>query len=164
MPAESIFGTGCPPLVWVLRIRPCGDCLTYSPGHYKTWDHWRRDRTVEPALRAIVQSSETKNAWVLRANGRVAYYCTAAYTRLSRLRGRRAGAGKFQGAAARQGVPVPLNRVRAVGDARLIAGRGGDAVQGRTARARRHPRRDARAVRLQNTAARARARGERPGF
>ena len=124
MPAESIFGTGCPPLVWILRIRPCGDCLTYSPGHYKTWDHWRRDRTVEPALRAIVQSSETKNVWVLGANGRVAYYCTAAYTRLSRLRGRRAGAGKFQGAAARQGVPVPLNRVRAVGDARLIAGRG----------------------------------------
>jgi len=49
-------GTGCLPLVWVLRIRPCGDCLTYGPGHYKTWDHWRRDRTVEPALQAIVQS------------------------------------------------------------------------------------------------------------
>ena len=55
---ECRFGTGCPPLVWVLRIRPCGDCPTYGPGHYKTWDHWRRDRTVEPALRAIVQSYE----------------------------------------------------------------------------------------------------------
>ena len=88
MPAESICllnAVSARAVVWVLRIRPCGDCLTYGPGHYKTWDHWRRDRTVEPALRAIVQSSETKNVWVLGANGRVAYYCTAAYTRLSRL-------------------------------------------------------------------------------
>jgi hypothetical protein len=37
---------------------PYGDCLTYGPGHYETWAHWRRDRTVEPALRAIVRSYE----------------------------------------------------------------------------------------------------------
>lgn len=35
-----------------------GDCLTYGPGHYETWAHWRRDLTVEPALRAIVRSYE----------------------------------------------------------------------------------------------------------
>jgi hypothetical protein len=63
MPAESIcllnaVSARAAHLVRVLRIRPCGDCLTYGPGHYKTWDHWRRDRTVEPALRAIVQSYE----------------------------------------------------------------------------------------------------------
>ena len=35
-----------------------GDCLTYGPGHYETWAHSRRDRTVDPALRALVQSYE----------------------------------------------------------------------------------------------------------
>ena len=35
-----------------------GDCLTYGPGHYETWDHWRRDRIVDPALRALVRSHE----------------------------------------------------------------------------------------------------------
>jgi hypothetical protein len=35
-----------------------GDCLTYGPGHYETWVHWRRERTVDPALRAIVQAYE----------------------------------------------------------------------------------------------------------
>ncbi len=37
---------------------PYGDCVTYGPGHYETWAHWRRDRTVEPALRALVRSYE----------------------------------------------------------------------------------------------------------
>jgi hypothetical protein len=41
------------------RIPPRrGDCLTYGPGHYETWAYWRRDRTVEPALRAFVRSYE----------------------------------------------------------------------------------------------------------
>jgi hypothetical protein len=31
---------------------------TYGPGHYETWAQWRGDRTVEPALRAIVRSYE----------------------------------------------------------------------------------------------------------
>jgi hypothetical protein len=35
-----------------------GDCLTYGPGHYETWAQWRRDRTVNPALRGIVRSYE----------------------------------------------------------------------------------------------------------
>jgi hypothetical protein len=62
MPAESICSLNSARaahhLFGFFRIRPCGDCLTYGPGHYKTWDHWRRDRTVEPTLRAIVQSYE----------------------------------------------------------------------------------------------------------
>ena len=45
---------GCP----VEQGERYGDCLTYGPGHYETWTHWRRDRTVEPALRAIVQAYE----------------------------------------------------------------------------------------------------------
>jgi hypothetical protein len=40
------------------QAEPYGDCLTYGPGHYETWAHWRRDRTVDPALRATVQSYE----------------------------------------------------------------------------------------------------------
>src|ERR1700730_13683679 len=35
-----------------------GDCLTYSPGHYKTWAQWRRDRTLDPLLRALVRAYE----------------------------------------------------------------------------------------------------------
>jgi hypothetical protein len=35
-----------------------GDCLTYGPGHYEAWAHWRRDRPADPALRAIVRSYE----------------------------------------------------------------------------------------------------------
>jgi hypothetical protein len=33
----------------------------YGPGHYETWAQWRGDRTVEPALRAIVRSYEYKD-------------------------------------------------------------------------------------------------------
>jgi hypothetical protein len=40
------------------QAEPYGDCLTYGSGHYETWAHWRRDRTVDPALRAIVRSYE----------------------------------------------------------------------------------------------------------
>jgi hypothetical protein len=40
------------------QAEPYGDCLTYGPGHYETWAHWRRDRTVDPALRALVRSYE----------------------------------------------------------------------------------------------------------
>jgi hypothetical protein len=29
-----------------------------GPGHYETWAHWPRDRTVDPALRALVRSHE----------------------------------------------------------------------------------------------------------
>ena len=45
---------GCP----LDQAEPYGDCLTFGPGHYETWDHWRRDRTVAPAVRAIVRSFE----------------------------------------------------------------------------------------------------------
>ena len=45
---------GCP----LDQAEPYGDCLTYGPGHYETWAQWRRDRTIDPALRAIVRSYE----------------------------------------------------------------------------------------------------------
>jgi hypothetical protein len=50
----KLLAAGCP----LDKAEPYGDCLTYSPGHYKTWAQWRRDRTVDPALRAIVQAYE----------------------------------------------------------------------------------------------------------
>jgi len=40
------------------QAEPYGDCLTYGPGHYGTWAHWRRGRTVDPILRAIVRAYE----------------------------------------------------------------------------------------------------------
>jgi hypothetical protein len=40
------------------QAEPYGDCLTYGPGHYETWAHWRRDRTVDPALRTLARSYE----------------------------------------------------------------------------------------------------------
>src|SRR5580704_15398792 len=49
-----LLAAGCP----LDQAEPYGDCLTYSPGHYETWAHWRRDRTVDPALRATVRSYE----------------------------------------------------------------------------------------------------------
>jgi hypothetical protein len=45
---------GCP----LDQAEPYGACLTYGPGHYETWAHWRRDKTMDPALRAIVRSYE----------------------------------------------------------------------------------------------------------
>jgi Integrase core domain len=50
----TLLAAGCP----LDQAEPYGDCLTYSPGHYKTWAHWRRDKTVDPALRALVQAYE----------------------------------------------------------------------------------------------------------
>jgi hypothetical protein len=52
-----LLSAGCP----LDQAEPYGDCLTYGPGHYETWAHWRRDRTVEPALRALVRSHEYEN-------------------------------------------------------------------------------------------------------
>src|SRR3984893_2441067 len=49
-----LLAAGCP----LDQADPYGDCLTYGPGHYETWTQWRRDRTVEPALRAIVRAYE----------------------------------------------------------------------------------------------------------
>jgi hypothetical protein len=49
-----LLTAGCP----LDQAEVYGDCLTYGPGHYETWDHWRRDRTMEPALRALVRSHE----------------------------------------------------------------------------------------------------------
>ena len=40
------------------QAEPYGDCLTFGSGHYETWAHWRRDRTVDPDMRALVQSYE----------------------------------------------------------------------------------------------------------
>jgi hypothetical protein len=50
----GLVTTGCP----LDQAEPYGDCLTYGPGHYETWAHWRGDRTVEPALRALARSYE----------------------------------------------------------------------------------------------------------
>jgi hypothetical protein len=49
-----LLAAGCP----LDQAEPYGDCLTYSAGHYETWAHWRRDRTVDPSLRAIVRAYE----------------------------------------------------------------------------------------------------------
>jgi hypothetical protein len=49
-----LLTAGCP----LDQAEQYGDCLTYGPGHYETWDHWRRDGTVDPARRAIVRSYE----------------------------------------------------------------------------------------------------------
>ena len=45
---------GCP----LDQAEAYGACLTYGPGHYEIWAQWRRDRTVDPALRALVRSHE----------------------------------------------------------------------------------------------------------
>jgi hypothetical protein len=50
----TLLTAGCP----LDRAEPYGDCLTYGPGHYETWAQWRRDRTINPALRALVRSYE----------------------------------------------------------------------------------------------------------
>jgi hypothetical protein len=49
-----LLAAGCP----VNQAKSYGDCLTYSAGHYDTWDHWRRDRTLNPSLRPLVRSYE----------------------------------------------------------------------------------------------------------
>jgi hypothetical protein len=49
-----LLAAGCP----LDQAEPYGDCLTYGPGHYETWARWRRDRTVDHALRALVRSYE----------------------------------------------------------------------------------------------------------
>jgi hypothetical protein len=50
----GLLAAGCP----LDQAEPYGDCLTYGPGHYETWAQWRRDRTVDPAPRALVRSYE----------------------------------------------------------------------------------------------------------
>ena len=50
----KLLAAGCP----LDEAEAYGDCLTYSPGHYKTWAQWRRDRTLDPALRALVRAYE----------------------------------------------------------------------------------------------------------
>jgi hypothetical protein len=49
-----LLAVGCP----MDQAEPYGDCLTYGPGHYDTWAQWRRDRTLDPAFRAIIRLSE----------------------------------------------------------------------------------------------------------
>jgi hypothetical protein len=51
-----LLAAGCP----LDQAEPYGDCLTYGPGHYETWTQWRRDKAVDPALRAMVGSYEYK--------------------------------------------------------------------------------------------------------
>jgi hypothetical protein len=40
------------------EAEPYGDCLTFGPGHYDIRENWRRDRTIEPALRAVTERFE----------------------------------------------------------------------------------------------------------
>jgi hypothetical protein len=49
-----LLAAGCP----LDQAELYGDYLTYGPGHYKTWAQWRRDKTMNPALRALVRSYE----------------------------------------------------------------------------------------------------------
>ena len=58
--AARLLAAGCP----LDRAEPYGDCLTYGPGHYETWAEWRKDRTLNPALRALVRSYEYED-WPL---------------------------------------------------------------------------------------------------
>jgi hypothetical protein len=58
--AARLLDAGCP----LDRAEPYGDCLTYGPGHYETWAEWRKDRTLNPALRALVRSYEYED-WPL---------------------------------------------------------------------------------------------------
>jgi hypothetical protein len=60
-----LLAAGCP----IDQAEAYGDCLTHGPGHYETWAQWRRDRTVDPALRALVRSSEYED-W---PRGRIAF-------------------------------------------------------------------------------------------
>ena len=46
----GLLAAGCP----LDQAEAYGDCLTYGPGHYETWAHWRRSRAVGPALYATV--------------------------------------------------------------------------------------------------------------
>jgi hypothetical protein len=49
-----LLTAGCP----LDQAESYGDCLTYGPGHYETWADWRRDKTIDSALRTIVWSYE----------------------------------------------------------------------------------------------------------
>jgi hypothetical protein len=60
-----LLTAGCP----LDQAEPYGDCLTYGPGHYETWAQWRRDRTVDAALRTLVRSSEYED----RLRGRIVF-------------------------------------------------------------------------------------------
>ena len=46
----GLLAAGCP----VDQAEAYGDFLTYGPGHFETWDTWRRSRAVGPALGATV--------------------------------------------------------------------------------------------------------------
>ena len=46
----GLLAAGCP----LDQAEAYGDCLTYGPGHFETWDNWRRSRAVGPALGATV--------------------------------------------------------------------------------------------------------------
>jgi hypothetical protein len=56
--ALRLLGASCP----LTEAEPYGDFLTYGPGHYETWTRWRRDRSLDPAVRAIVHACEYE-AW-----------------------------------------------------------------------------------------------------
>ena len=60
---NEALAAGCP----LDQAEPYGDCLTYSLGHYDTWAHWRRNRTVDPDLRAIIRSYEYEDMPRVRA-------------------------------------------------------------------------------------------------
>jgi hypothetical protein len=61
-----LLTAGCP----LDQAEPYGDCLTYGPGHYDTWARWRRDKSVDPALRALVRSYEYED-W---PRGRIVFH------------------------------------------------------------------------------------------
>jgi len=51
-----LLAADCP----IDQAEPYGDCLTYDQGHYETWAHWRRDRTVDPPCAASRGRTNTK--------------------------------------------------------------------------------------------------------
>ncbi len=52
----GLLAAGCP----LDQAEAYGDCLTYGPGHYETWDHWRRGRTVGPPYAPLRCFTNTK--------------------------------------------------------------------------------------------------------
>ena len=62
-----LLAAGCP----LDQAEPYGDCLTYGPGHYETWAHWRRDRTGR-SLRIAAHHRSTCGAPSVRGGAIVA--------------------------------------------------------------------------------------------
>jgi hypothetical protein len=115
-----LLAAGCP----LDQAEPYGDCLTYGPGHYETWAHWRRDRTVEPALRALVRSYEYED-W---PRGRIVFDRSRDLFILYRQHRARQNPISFAGGAVRGPNRLSLSAQRDTEPATQLYGRRSDEV------------------------------------